>query len=209
MRAVVLLAMLALIALAVGAAPAQEDLKLKGKRIVILVEDKVNELEALYPFIRFQEEGAKVALAGRGKDKYTGENGMTVGPVTLNVSDLKVADFDAVIVAGGYAPERLRRDKQATDFVRGMFEAGKVVAAVCHGPQVLISAGILRGRRVTGYGAVKDDVINAGATWVDGEPLVRDGNLITSRWPEDLGFFCREIIKALTSPQAAAAPSKE
>ncbi|UCH36710.1 MAG: type 1 glutamine amidotransferase [Armatimonadota bacterium] len=175
-----------------------EETKLKGKRIVILVEDQVNELEAIYPFFRLQEEGAKVEFAGRGKDSYKGEYGLTVEPVTLNAADLKVEDFDAVIVPGGYAPEQLRRDQRVTTFVRGMFDAGKVVASVCHGPQVLISAGILRGKRVTGYGVIKDDVINAGATWVDDEPVVRDGNLITSRWPEDMPFFCPTIIKALS-----------
>ena len=199
MRAVLMLATAAVIAIAASPSlAAQDDLKLKGKRVVILVEDKVNELEALYPLLRLAEEGAKVELAGRGKEKYTGEYGLIVEPVTLNVADLKVEDFDAVIVPGGYAPERLRRDQRVTSFVRGMFDAGKIVATVCHGPQVLISAGILKGKRVTGYGAVKDDVINAGATWVDGEPVVRDRNLITARWPEDLGFFCRTIIKALS-----------
>ena len=175
-----------------------EEMKLKGKRVVILIEDQVNEIEAIYPFFRLQEEGAKVEFAGRGQDKYKGEGGLTVEPVTLNVADLKVADFDAVIVPGGYAPEQLRRDERVTAFVRGMFEAGKVVASVCHGPQVLISAKILRGKRVTGYGVIKDDVINAGATWVDDEPVVRDGNLITSRWPEDMPYFCPAIIKALS-----------
>ena len=199
MRNLVMLLTAAVMVAAAGAAAfAQEDTRLQGKRVVILVEEQVNELEAFYPFFRLQEAGAKVEFAGRGKDRYVGESGLTVEPVTLNVADLKVADFDAVIVPGGYAPERLRRDQRVTDFVRGMYEAGKVVASVCHGPQVLISAGILRGRRATGYGAVKDDVINAGATWVEDEPVVRDGNLITSRWPEDMPYFCPAIIKALT-----------
>lgn len=170
---------------------------LPGKRIVILVADQVNEIEALYPFLRLQEEGATVTMAGLGKDSYIGESGMEVGPVTLRADQLKVADFDAVICPGGYAPERLRRNQQVTAFVKGMNDAGKLVCSVCHGPQVLISAGILKGKRLTGYGAVKDDVINAGGTWVDGEPVVRDGNLITARWPEDAGFFCRAIIAAL------------
>lgn len=198
MRAVVVLPLAALMAAPLWRAGAEQEMRLSGKRVVILVEDKVNELEAIYPFLRLQEEGARVEFAGRGKDKYVGEYGLTVEPVALNVADLKVEDFDAVIVPGGYAPEQLRRDQRVTSFVRGMFEAGKVVAAVCHGPQVLISAGILRGKRVTGYAVIKDDVINAGATWVEGEPMVRDGNLITSRWPEDMPFFCPAIIKALS-----------
>jgi len=199
MRTVAMLLGAALVSLAASPSlAAKEKMKLKGKRIVILVEDKVNELEAIYPFFRLQEEGAKVEFAGRGKEKYTGEYGPTVEPVTLNVADLKVEDFHAVIVPGGYAPEQLRRDRRVTEFVRDMFEAGKVVASVCHGPQVLISAGILRGKRVTGYAVIKDDVINAGAKWVDGEPVVRDGNLITSRWPEDMPFFCPTIIEALS-----------
>lgn len=187
-----------LIAAAAPTIRAEAEMELQGKRVVILVEDQVNELEAIYPFFRLQEAGAKVQFAGRGKDSYKGEYGLTVEPVTLNAADLKVEDFDAVIVPGGYAPEQLRRDERVKAFVRGMFDAGKVVAAVCHGPQVLISAGILRGKRVTGYGVIADDVVNAGATWVEGEPVVRDGNLITSRWPEDMPYFCPAIIKALT-----------
>ncbi len=197
MRTILAVAMAAAIAAsAYAATPTKEDGKLAGKRIVILVEAKVNELESLYPYYRFQEEGAKVELAGGGEKSYVGENGMTVKPVNLNVADLKVADWDAVICAGGYAPERLRRDKAAVDFVRGMYDAGKIVTAICHGPQMLITVGILRGKHATSFSGVKDDVINAGAIWED-QPVVRDGNIITSRGPRDLPYFCPAIIEAL------------
>jgi len=190
---IVMLAMLLLV-VATEAISAPEPGKLVGKRVVILVADMVNEIEALYPFLRLQEEGATVAMAGLGKDSYVGENGMKVEPVTLDARQLKVADWDLVLCPGGFAPDRLRRDANITGFVRGMYESGKLVSSVCHGPQVLISAGILKGKRLTGYGAVKDDVINAGGTWVEGQPVVEDGNLITARWPEDVGYLCRALI---------------
>ena len=127
-------------------------------------------------------------------DPVKGKHGLTVKP-DLTFSEAKPEEFDCVIIPGGWAPDRLRRYREVLDFVKNVAAKG-IVAAICHGPQVLISAGLLKGRRVTCVSAIKDDVINAGAEYVD-EPVVVDGNMITSRVPADLPYFCREIIKAL------------
>lgn len=172
-------------------------MKLKGKRIAVLAEDLYEDLELWYPLIRMKEEGAEVKVVGTGSaSNYTGKHGL---PVEVDTSADKVSadDFDAVIVPGGYAPDRMRRYPALLKLVKDAFDQGKVVAAICHGPWVLVSAGVLKGRTATCFFAIKDDVVNAGAKYVDQE-VVRDGNLITSRTPADLPAFCREIIKALT-----------
>ncbi len=172
-------------------------MKLKGKRIAILAEDIYEDLELWYPLLRMKEEGAEVKVIGTGSaNQYTGKHGLPV-QVDLSADQVRADDFDAVIVPGGYAPDRMRRYEAVLRFVREAFEKGKVVASICHGPWVLVSAGILKGRTATCFFAIKDDVINAGAKYVDQE-VVRDGNLITSRMPADLPAFCREIIKALS-----------
>jgi len=172
-------------------------MKLKGKRIAILAEDIYEDLELWYPLLRMKEEGAEVKVIGTGSaNQYTGKHGLPV-QVDLSADQVRADDFDAVIVPGGYAPDRMRRYESLLRFVREAFEKGKVVASICHGPWVLVSAGILKGRTATCFFAIKDDVINAGAKYVDQE-VVRDGNLITSRMPADLPAFCREIIKALS-----------
>ncbi len=172
-------------------------MKLRGKRIAILAEDIYEDLELWYPLLRMKEEGAEVKVIGTGSaSQYTGKHGLPV-QVDLPADQARADDFDAVIVPGGYAPDRMRRYESVLKFVREAFEKGKVVASICHGPWVLISAGILKGRTATCFFAIKDDVINAGASYVDRE-VVRDGNLITSRMPADLPAFCREIIQALS-----------
>jgi len=171
-------------------------MKLKGKRIAILAEDIYEDLELWYPLLRMKEEGAEVKVIGTGSaNQYTGKHGLPV-QVDLSADQVRADDFDAVIIPGGYAPDRMRRYEALLRFVREAFEKGKVVASICHGPWVLVSAGVLKGRTATCFFAIKDDVINAGAKYVDQE-VVRDGNLITSRMPADLPAFCREIIKAL------------
>lgn len=169
--------------------------KLTGRKIVVLAEDLYEDLELWYPTLRLREEGAQVVIAGPGGGSYTGKYGY---PVTADVDVARVAahDYDAVVIPGGYAPDRLRRVPAVLVLVRDLFEQGKVVAAICHAAWVPISAGILKGRRLTCVSAIKDDVINAGAEYVDAE-VVRDGQLISSRKPSDLGAFAREIIKAL------------
>lgn len=171
---------------------------LKGKRIAVLAEDYYQELELWYPVLRLREAGAEVIVVGTGSaDTYTSKHGY---PVTVDaaVEEVQASDFDALVVPGGYAPDRLRRYPAVNDLAREMFLQGKVVASICHGAWVLISADILRGRTATCFSGIKDDVTNAGANYVDRE-VVQDGNLITSREPDDLPAFCRTIIAALKS----------
>jgi len=168
---------------------------LTGRKIIVLAEDLYEDLELWYPVLRLREEGAAVVIAGTGAPAYKGKNGYPV-TVDTGVDKVSAGDFDAVVIPGGYAPDRLRRYPAVLSLVRDMFQQGKVVAAICHAAWVPISAGVMRGRRATCVSAIKDDVINAGAQYEDAE-VVRDGNLITSRQPSDLGAFCREIIGAL------------
>ena len=168
---------------------------LTGRNVIVLAEDLYEDLELWYPVLRLREEGAAVVIAGTGAPSYKGKNGYPVS-VDTSVEKVSAGDFDAVVIPGGYAPDRLRRYPAVLSLVRDMFQQGKVVAAICHAAWVPISAGILSGRRATCFSAIKDDVINAGAQYEDAE-VVRDGNLITSRQPSDLGAFCREIIGAL------------
>lgn len=170
-------------------------MELKGKRIAILVEDLYNEFEFWYPYYRMQEAGAQVTVVGTGAKEYHSKAGLPA-PGGQSAASVRSADFDGVIVPGGYCPDRLRRYPTVLNLVRECFDQGKVVAAICHAAWVLVSAGILKGRTLTCVAAIKDDVVNAGGTYVDQE-VVRDGNLITSRMPDDLPAFCREIIGAL------------
>jgi protease I len=169
---------------------------LEGKKIAMLAEETYEDLELWYPLLRLREAGAETVVVGTGSaPTYASKHGV---PVTVNktANDVSAADFAAVIVPGGFAPDRLRQYPAVLKLVRDAFEQGKVVAAICHGGWVPASAGILKGKTVTCYVAIKDDVINAGATYVD-EEVVVDGNLITSRTPADLPAFCRAIISAL------------
>jgi protease I len=171
-------------------------MELAGKRVVVLAEDMYEDPELWYPYYRMKEAGATVTLVGTGSaETYSSKHGYPVR-VDARADDVRAADVDAVIIPGGFAPDRLRRYPAVLRLVREAFEAGKVVAAICHGPWVLVSAGVLRGRTATSVSAIKDDVTNAGAEWVDRE-VVRDGNLITSRMPADLPAFCRTIIEAI------------
>jgi len=171
-------------------------MELKGKRIAVLAEDLYEDLELWYPVHRFREAGAKVTIVGGGADRYASKHGYPVTPDTA-AGNTAAADFDAVIIPGGYAPDRMRRHKAMVDLVRDMFAEGKVVAAICHGGWMLVSADVLRGRKATCFFAIRDDLVNAGARYEDRE-VVRDGNLVTSRKPEDLPAFCRTILQALT-----------
>lgn len=165
------------------------------RKIMIFAEHYYEDLELWYPKLRLAEEGAKIVVAGTGEKSYKGKNGYPID-VDGDVKDFSPGDFDAVVVPGGWAPDRLRRYKEVLDFVREMDKNGKTVAAICHGGWVLASAGIVKGKRVTCVSAIKDDMINAGAKYSD-EEVVVDGNMVTSRMPSDLPAFCREIIKLL------------
>ncbi len=170
-------------------------MKLAEKRIAVLAEQLYEDLELWYPVLRFREEGAVVEIVGAGRDSYPSKHGYPVHP-TASIDRVKAADFDAVIIPGGYAPDHMRRHPAMVSLVREAFEQGKIVAAICHGGWLLASANILRGRKVTGFFAIRDDLVNAGAEYQDQE-VVRDGNLITSRVPNDLPAFCRTILAAL------------
>jgi protease I len=179
-------------------------MELEGKRIAVLAENMYQEMELWYPVYRFREAGAKVTIVGPGTSKtFTSKIGYPVN-VDANVADVQAADFDAVVVPGGYAPDYMRRTPAMVALVRKAYEQGSVVAAVCHGGWMLCSADVIRGRLATSFFSIKDDMINAGANWVDQE-VVRDGNVITSRQPDDLPAFCREIIGALVREEALVA----
>lgn len=170
-------------------------MKLAGKRVAILVEEQYEDLELHYPRLRLIEAGAKVVVLGTGKPEYKSKHGYPA-KADAPVREAKASDYDGVIVPGGFAPDFLRRHEGPVRFVREVHEAGKVVAAICHGLWIPASAGILKGRRTTSFFAIKDDVTNAGATWVD-EEVVVDGNLVASRKPDDLPAFLRETIRLL------------
>jgi protease I len=170
---------------------------LEGKRIAILAEEGFEDVELVEPLKAMKEAGAKVVVVGSGsKPRYKGKRGTATVRVDAIAERVKAEDFDAIIVPGGYAPDKMRLHQPMIDLVRKAHDLGKVVAAVCHGPQLLISADIVRGRRVTSWPSVAVDLKNAGADWVD-EPVVHDGNLITARKPADLPRFNKAIIEAL------------
>jgi protease I len=178
-------------------------MELKGKQVAVLAEDLYEDLELWYPVLRFREAGAKVTIVGGGGGKYASKYGYPVTPDTT-AEKVDASAFDAVIIPGGYAPDRMRRHKAMVDLVRKAFKGGKVVAAICHGGWMLASADVLRDRKATCFFAIKDDLVNAGARYEDSE-VVRDGNLVTSRKPEDLPAFCRTIIQAISGGKAKGA----
>ena len=170
-------------------------MRLSGKQIAVLVAPGVEDLEFYVPYMRLQEEGAKVVGAGLSLEPVIGKNGLEITP-DVTVDSLKSKDLYALVVPGGWAPDKLRRYKAVTDLIKEMDAAGKIIGIICHGGLVPISAGILKGRRATGSKGIKDDLVNAGAIWVD-EPAFRDGNLVWGRVVADIPDFCRELVTAL------------
>jgi len=176
---------------------------LTGKKVAVLAEDYYENLELWYPVLRLREAGAEVTIVGpKAGESYKSKEGYPA-KADLSMEDARASAFDAVIVPGGFAPDRMRRHAAMLRLVREAFDQGKIVAAICHAGWVPISAGILKGRTMTCVSAIKDDVINAGAQYVDKEVVV-DGNLISSRTPVDLPAFCREIIKAMAAAKVGA-----
>ncbi len=171
-------------------------MSLSGKSVLIFAAPYYEELELWYPKIRLEEEGARVVVAGLGEKSYTGKRGAYPVTVDANVDQLQARDFDGLVIPGGYAPDILRRSPKVLSLTRDIFEAGKPVAFICHAGWVPISAGILKGKRGTSVGAIRDDLVNAGMLWED-TAVVVDGNLISSRTPADLGHFCRALIEQL------------
>ena len=173
-------------------------MELKGKRIAILVDQAYQEMEIWYPLYRFREAGAEVVTVGaKAGATYPSKLGY---PCVADKSydEVSAADFDGLVAPGGYAPDHIRRHPKANQLIADINVQGKLIAAICHGGWCLCSAhGMLKGRRVTSFFAIKDDMINAGATWEDAEVVV-DRNLVTSRKPDDLPAFCRASIAVLT-----------
>jgi protease I len=169
---------------------------IKGKRVAILVEDMYEDLELWYPYYRLLEADVKVTLVGPAAKTYTSKHGYEA-TADVTASDVSADDFDGVIVPGGYAPDRMRRYPAILDLVRGVFEKGGLVAQICHAAWVPISAGILKGKRATCVSAIKDDLINAGAIYVD-EAVVVDGSLVSSRTPADLPAYMPAVLNALS-----------
>jgi protease I len=167
-----------------------------GKRVAVLVEKLYEDLELWYPVLRLREAGCKVQIVGpKAGESYASKHGY---PAKSDVAatDVKADDFDAIIIPGGYSPDHMRRHKAMVDLVIEGAKKGKVLAAICHGPWMLCSARCLKGKKVTGFFAIRDDVENAGGIWEDA-PCVRDGNLVTSRTPDDLPAFMKGILEAL------------
>jgi deglycase len=172
-------------------------MELKNKKVAIFIEEMFNDLEFWYPYYRLLEAGAEVVVVGSGKTgAYTGKSG-TQRAEDESASNINVANFDGLVIPGGYAPDIMRRHPAMVDLVKTFDTSGKVVAAICHAGWMLASAKILDGRSVTSFFAIKDDLVHAGANWVD-EEVVVDGKLVTSRTPDDLPAFLRATISALS-----------
>jgi protease I len=169
--------------------------ELTGKRVAMVLANNFEDVEATDPKRYLEERGAEVIVIGLNREPITGKKGTTIQP-DKTFDEVTVDEFDMLVIPGGGSPENLRIDDRAVEFTRRFVESGKPVAAICHGPQLLISANVLRGRTVTCVNKIRDDVKNAGANYVD-EPLVVDGNLITSRVPADLPQFDEALARAL------------
>jgi len=166
------------------------------KKIAILIEDLFNERELIYPYYRLIEEGYEVHLVGPKKDAvYTSKSGLTEKSTHAS-NEIRAEDYDAVVIPGGFSPDFMRRTKATVDFVREMDKLNKPVAAICHGGWMLASACNLKGKKVTSFFSIKDDMVHAGAEYVD-EEVVVSGNIITSRNPNDLPVFLKTIVEKL------------
>ena len=180
---------------------------LQGKTILFFAGPLYEDLELWYPKIRLEEEGARTVVAGTGEQTYQGKRGYPL-TVDTNVDQIRAADFDGLVIPGGYAPDIMRRSQKLLQLTREIYQAGKPVAFICHAGWVPISAGIVSGKRGTSVGAIKDDLVNAGMLWED-SPVVVDGNLISSRTPADLPQFMKALIAALKGERSAVSGERE
>jgi protease I len=185
-------------------------MSLKGKTILFFAGPLYEDLELWYPKIRLEEEGASTLVAGTGEKSYQGKRGYPI-TVDTSVDEITASEFDGLVIPGGYAPDIMRRSPKLLQLTREIYQAGKPVAFICHAGWVPISAGIVKGKRGTSVGAIKDDLVNAGMLWEDSAVVV-DGNLISSRTPADLPLFCQALIAALEKSgvrsQESGPPSK-
>ena len=175
-------------------------MKLKGTKVAYLIGPGFEDLEFWVPYMRLKEEGAEVTVVGiHAEETYQGKNGLEARS-DVGAEDVRAADFDAVVVPGGWAPDKLRRFEGVKRLVREADGAGKIVGMICHAGLVGVSAGILEGHTATGSLGVKDDLVNAGATWKD-EAAFRSGNIVWGRVVEDIPDFCRELVSALAGEE--------
>jgi protease I len=174
---------------------------LEGKHIAILAAEGVEDLEYWVTVMRLREEGARVTSAGVTAGTVHGKNGLAI-PIDVDAGDLEPAELDGLVLPGGWAPDKLRRHPVVVDLIRSVHAAGRPIGIICHGGLLAISARIVSGVRATGSLGIRDDLENAGATWVDA-PAFRDGNLVWGRVVEDIPAFCRELVAALAAPQAS------
>ena len=169
---------------------------LKGQKVLVLAADLFEDMELLYPVYRLREEGVEVTVAGLDQEPVTGKKGHGPLEVDTTVDEVDAGSFDALVIPGGFAPDKLRRSKPVLSLVEAFNASGKPIAFICHAGWVPISAGIIKGRRATSVDAIRDDMLNAGADWVD-EACVVDGNLISARTPADLGPWMKAFLTAL------------
>ncbi|TQS70995.1 type 1 glutamine amidotransferase [Ornithinibacillus gellani] len=171
-------------------------MQLKQKKVISLVANDYEDLELWYPVLRLQEAGAEVHLAGAQADEtYLGKHGLPAKS-NLSIADAAADQYDAIVVPGGWAPDKLRQNPDVIKLIQQMDQAGKPIGIICHAGWVLVSADILKGRKATSTPAIKDDMIHAGANWVD-EPVVVDGHLVSSRRPPDLPVYMKTFIELL------------
>jgi protease I len=171
--------------------------RLAGRSVLILLAEEVEDLEFWVPLMRLREEGAQVTVAGLTTQPVRGKHGLEAR-ADVEVGEAVGYDVDAVVVPGGWAPDKLRRFDAVKEIVRRVYDEGKIVGLICHAGLVGISAGVVKGGRATGSLGIKDDLVNAGAEWVD-EPAFRDGQIVWGRVVEDIPDFCRELVAAIAS----------
>jgi protease I len=172
------------------------------RKVLILAADDFEDMELLYPLYRLREEDVAVTVAGLDDHPVRGKKGYGPLPVDTSVDQVAAGEFDALVIPGGYAPDKLRRSEAVLDLVRAFDDAKKPIAFICHAGWVPISAKIIKGRRATSVGAIRDDMVNAGADWVDRATVV-DGHLISARTPDDLGPWMKALLRSLETPAAS------